>query len=146
MAPDPTLAACTDDKGRVLVVDCISRTVIHTIKGYRDAQVGWLMAALCAESWRCNSSVARSECPSQAGDNGYDAFRKEARLAKVVVVLVDAASVQSPCVPELHGRVHPLRHPTSDSWRQVGQLLLQANVKLPGHLCSQARDSRTMEP
>ena len=45
LAPDGSLAACTDDKGRVLVVDCVSRTIIRAWKGYRDAQVGWLMSS-----------------------------------------------------------------------------------------------------
>jgi hypothetical protein len=42
MSPDGVLAACTDDKGRVVLVDSISKTILRSWKGYRDAQVGWV--------------------------------------------------------------------------------------------------------
>lgn len=42
LSPDGLLAACTDDKGRVVLVDSTSKTIIRSWKGYRDAQVGWV--------------------------------------------------------------------------------------------------------
>lgn len=42
LSPDGLLAACTDDKGRVVLVDTISKTILRSWKGYRDAQVGWV--------------------------------------------------------------------------------------------------------
>lgn len=42
LSPDGLLAACTDDKGRVVLVDSVSKTILRSWKGYRDAQVGWV--------------------------------------------------------------------------------------------------------
>jgi hypothetical protein len=42
MSPDEQLAACTDDKGRVLLLDTGNLCFLRTWKGYRDAQCAWL--------------------------------------------------------------------------------------------------------
>lgn len=46
VAPDQLLAACTDDKGRVLLVDTTINCIVRIWKGRRDAQLGWLVASM----------------------------------------------------------------------------------------------------
>ena len=38
------MAACTDDRGRVLLMDTASMCIVRIWKGYRDAHLGWLVA------------------------------------------------------------------------------------------------------
>lgn len=45
LSPGGQLAACTDDKGRVLLLDVRTLTFVRTWKGYRDAQCAWLHVA-----------------------------------------------------------------------------------------------------
>ncbi|MBN3291964.1 RBGPR protein, partial [Polypterus senegalus] len=45
LSPCNTLAAVTDDFGRVLLLDVARGLAIRMWKGYRDAQVGWIQAA-----------------------------------------------------------------------------------------------------
>lgn len=42
LSPTGKLAACTDNKGRVLLLDVHALTLVRTWKGYRDAQCAWL--------------------------------------------------------------------------------------------------------
>ena len=42
LSPDGQLAACTDDKGRVFVMNVQSLAVVRAWKGYRDSQCAWL--------------------------------------------------------------------------------------------------------
>eukprot|EP00892_Ulva_mutabilis_P006446 jgi/Ulvmu1/4173/UM019_0152.1 len=44
LAPDQLMAACVDEKGRVLLVDTASKCIIRVWKGYRDAHLGWVVA------------------------------------------------------------------------------------------------------
>lgn len=43
-SPDLSLIACTDDKGRVLMIDTATNCIVRIWKGRRDAQLGWLVA------------------------------------------------------------------------------------------------------
>jgi hypothetical protein len=45
LSPDGQLAACTDDKGRVLLLDTGNLCFVRSWKGYRDAQCAWLEGA-----------------------------------------------------------------------------------------------------
>lgn len=46
VAPNQLLAACTDDKGRVLLIDTTMNCIVRIWKGRRDAQLGWLVASI----------------------------------------------------------------------------------------------------
>eukprot|EP00795_Rhopilema_esculentum_P002830 gene2830-1060_t len=43
LSPDGSLAACTDDFGRILVISNDTGLVVRMLKGYRDAQCGWIV-------------------------------------------------------------------------------------------------------
>ncbi|KAI3434710.1 hypothetical protein D9Q98_002771 [Chlorella vulgaris] len=45
LAPTGRLAACCDTLGRVLLVDTGSTLLVRMLKGYRDAQVAWLVCS-----------------------------------------------------------------------------------------------------
>lgn len=45
VSPRGNLAACTDDKGRILLVDLVSMCIVRAWKGYRDVQCGWIEGA-----------------------------------------------------------------------------------------------------
>jgi len=43
LSPDGSLAACTDDFGRILIISNESGLIVRMLKGYREAQCGWII-------------------------------------------------------------------------------------------------------
>ena len=87
LSPGSTLAACTDDKGRVLLLDTCQLALVRAWKGYRDAQCAWLRVPTLADG---QSADAQPFWQASAGaDNGDDAsavpveFEEGAALAPV---------------------------------------------------------------
>ncbi|PRW57579.1 Rab3 GTPase-activating non-catalytic subunit [Chlorella sorokiniana] len=60
MAPSPCgrWAACCDSLGRVLLVDATSTLILRMLKGYRDAQVAWLV---CPEGSGASGSASAAQ-------------------------------------------------------------------------------------
>ncbi|GAB4818165.1 hypothetical protein N2152v2_005211 [Parachlorella kessleri] len=61
MSPCGTLAACCDNLGRVLLVDTAATLVIRMLKGYRDAQVAWLLGPAGLQQRRRHRHSSRQQ-------------------------------------------------------------------------------------
>ena len=91
-SPSGQLAACTDDKGRVTLLDTCNLCFLRTWKGYRDAQCAWMQAPQLDAATDATETLWPSTAEQLAMDRGGKAAAAEAAS-------VDADAAPSPRAP-----------------------------------------------
>lgn len=66
-SPSGQLAACTDDKGRVMLLDTANLCFLRAWKGYRDAQCAWIQVPPMHTATSADETLWRSASPSAGG-------------------------------------------------------------------------------